>query len=345
MNMILPPRLKEGDVLATVSLSSGMAAEVHHRYAAGRRQFEEAFGVQVVEAPNSQRGSEYLYKNPGARADDLIWALTNDQVAGILTNIGGMDSVRILPHIDAGVITDNPKVFLGLSDSTIQHVAFLNAGVVSFYGPSVLTDLAENCGIHPYTLEALRNVIFSAAPPGKLRPAPEWTEHFLDWNDPGNQEVRRTFQPNPGWQWLQRGSPTEGRLVGGCIEVLEMLKGTRWWPSAETWRGGVLYFETSDAAPDLWLVEEWLRNYSSQGILQDAAGMLWGRPMRFSLEKKLNFFGVIRKVLAEVGREDMPVVADVDFGHTSPMGVIPNGCLARIDPEKQSITFPEPAVA
>jgi muramoyltetrapeptide carboxypeptidase LdcA involved in peptidoglycan recycling len=345
MDMIRPRCLHPGDTLATVSLSMGTAAELPHRYAAGKRQFEETFQVQLVEAPNSHRGSDYLYRNPEARADDLRWALTNQAIAGILTNIGGDESVRILPFLDDGVFSDNPKVFLGMSDSTIQHAAYLNAGVVSFYGPSVLTGLAENGGIHPYTVEAVRKALFTPEPMGALSPAPEWTEHFLDWNDPANQDVQRVYAPNPGWHWLQEGRQAEGRLVGGCIEVLEMLKGTRWWPSAKVWEGAILYFETSDAAPELWLVEEWLRNYATQGILQEAVGMLWGRPMRFSLEKKLSLFAGIRKVLAEVDRQDMPVVADLDFGHTSPMGVIPNGCLARIDSERRTITVLEAAVA
>jgi muramoyltetrapeptide carboxypeptidase LdcA involved in peptidoglycan recycling len=345
VTVIRPPCLKPGDTLATVSLSRGMAAEVPHRYAAGKSQFEQAFDVQLVEAPNSHRGSDYLYRNPQARADDLIWALTDEEVAGIITNIGGDDSVRILPFLREGVIAENPKVFLGMSDSTIQHVAFLNEGVVSFYGPSVLTGLAENRGIHPYTLEAVRRALFTAEPYGALSPSPEWTEHFLDWNNPDNQDVPRVYESNPGWHWLQEGSPAEGRLVGGCIEVLEMLKGTRWWPSADVWTGAILYFETSDADPELWLIEEWLRNYAMQGILQQAVGMLWGRPMRFSLEKKLNFFAGIQKILAEIDREDMPVVADLDFGHTSPIGVIPNGCLARIESENRTITVLEAAVA
>jgi len=330
-----------------VSLSSGLAHGVPERYAAGKQQIEATFGLRVVEAPNSQRDAAFLYRNPQARADDLMWALTEGDVRGIISNIGGNDSVRLLPLLDHGMIRQYPKVFMGFSDTTIQHVAFLNAGVVSFYGPSVLTGLAENCGIHPYTVDAMRRVLFSPEVIGEIVAAPEWTEHLLDWGDPKNQEIPRTFQPNPGWVWLQGEdqSAVEGQLIGGCIEVLEMLKGTEWWPGAAAWEGAVLYFETSEEAPEPWQVEEWLRNYGSQGILAGAAGMLLGRPHRYTMENKLKLFEVVLKVLAEVDRTDLPVVADVDFGHTSPIGVLPNGCRARIEPHNHRVALTEPAVS
>ena len=347
MTLVRPPRLRPGDTIATVSLSSGMAGALPHRYQAGKRQLEETFAVRVVEAPNSQREADFLYRNPQARVDDLCWALTEPDVAGIVSNIGGSESVRLLPLLDLDLIRKNPKVFMGFSDTTIQHVAFFNAGVVSFYGPSLLTDLAENCGIHPYTTEAVHRALFSAEPMGDLAAAPEWTEQFLDWGVPSNQQRRRTFQPNPGWIWVQGDDhdPVEGHLVGGCMEVLEMLKGTRWWPEPSAWKDAVLFFETSEVAPEPWLVEEWLRNYASQGILEAAAGILFSRPHRYTMEKKLQLHEAVRKVLAEIGRPGLPVVADMDFGHTSPMCVLPNGCRARIDPAGRRVSLLEAGVA
>ncbi|MGH2760073.1 MAG: S66 family peptidase, partial [bacterium] len=316
--------LKAGDTVATISLSSGAAGSLPVRYGAGKQQLEETFGLRVVEAPNSQRDAQFLYENPQARVDDLHWALTDDDVAAIISNIGGSESVRLLPLIDFDLIRQHPKVLMGFSDTTVQHVAHLHAGVVSFYGPSLLCDLAENCGIHPFTENEIRRVLFSSIPPGELLASTEWTEQFLEWGDPENQHVRRTFVPNPGWTWVQGvdSDPVAGPLLGGCIEVLEMLKATAWWPPIDRWSGAVLYFETSEVVPEPTLVEKWLRNYGSQGILERAGGMLIGRPYRYAAVPKDELFGVIRKVLREFGRADMPVVADLDFGHTSPQCVM-----------------------
>jgi muramoyltetrapeptide carboxypeptidase LdcA involved in peptidoglycan recycling len=347
MELIKPGCLKPGDTVATVSLSSGVAGVRLHRYQAGKRQIEETFGLRVIAAPNSQREPDFLYRHPQARVDDLLWALTNSSIAGIVSNIGGYESVRLLPLLDLDVIRTHPKVFMGFSDTTVQHVAFWHAGVVSFYGPSVLTHLAENGGMHPYTVEAVQRALFSPEPIGDLHPASEWTEHFLEWANPANQQVRRTFVPNPGWVWVQghEHSAVAGRVRGGCMEVLEMLKGTRWWPPPLAWDGAVLFFETSEVAPELWQVEAWLRNYALQGILDTVVGLLFARPHRYTFEKKLQLFDVIRKVLAEVGRPDVPVVADMDFGHTSPMGILPLGCRVRIDPRIRRVAVIEAGVA
>ena len=76
-----------------------------------------------------------------------------------------------------------------------------------------------------------------------------------------------------------------------------------------------------------------------------ASAILLGRPYRYTPEMKFQLFDVVRKVLREFDREDMPVVADLDFGHTSPQFVLPNGCNARVDPIERTVDLVEPGVA
>lgn len=121
-----------------------------------------------------------------------------------------------------------------------------------------------------------------------------------------------------------------------------MLKGSPWWPERRHWERAVLLFETSELKPDPHWIEYWLRNYATQGILQQAAGMLLARLYGYSPEQKRVLSEVIRKVAAEVGRTDVPVVADMDFGHTSPMGVLPFGGHVRIEPRNRTITVIDP---
>lgn len=330
MPLLKPPRLRYGDTVAAISLSSGLAAAFPHRYEAGKRQLAETFGLEVIETPNALREDEWLYRHPEARADDLHWALVNSEVKGIVSIIGGYESVRVLPHLDLKLIHEHPKVFTAFSDTTTVQLAFFKAGVASFYSLSLLVNFAENGGIFPYTVAAVKKTLFTAEPLGRLEPAPAWTEEFLDWADSGLQTQKRRLTPNPGWVWLQ-GGRAQGHLLGGCAEVLEMLKGTPWWPSAEQWRGAILYLETSEEAPPPTFVEYWLRNYASQEILPELAGLWLGRPMGYTEEMKRQLYAAVQKVLAECGREDIPVVANMDFGHTSPAFAVPNGCLAAMD--------------
>ena len=117
--MIIPKKLKKGDVVAIVSLSSGMGGDkiFMHRYELGKKRLEEEFGLKVITMPNALKGSEYLNKHPEARAKDLMDAFTNTNVKAIISMIGGDDTIRLLPYINYKTIKNNPKIFLGYSDT------------------------------------------------------------------------------------------------------------------------------------------------------------------------------------------------------------------------------------
>ncbi|WP_026526417.1 LD-carboxypeptidase [Butyrivibrio sp. VCD2006] len=127
--LIVPKKLSAGDTVAFISLSGGRAGDTDMlpRYETGKRRFEEAFNVKVIETPNALAGSDFLYEHPEKRAEDLMWALKNDAVQGIVCNMGGDDSYRVLPFIDTNVIHDNPKVFMGYSDIATWMAVFAYA--------------------------------------------------------------------------------------------------------------------------------------------------------------------------------------------------------------------------
>lgn len=342
--MIKPLRLRPGDTIAAISLSSGAGAAFPARFEAGKHQIESTFGVRVIETPHASRPDEWLYANPQARAEDLHWALQNDEVRGIVSVIGGDDSVRILPYVNPDLIRAHPKVFMGFSDATVTLTAFLNAGVVAFNGPAAMTDLAENGGIRPFVRDSVRSVLF-AAEAVQLQPATEYSEEFLDWSDPALQARPRRFVPSEGWLQLQGTGRVQGRIMGGNIEVLEFLKGTRWWPSDELWDGAILAFETSEEAPGVASVGRFLRNYGSQGILERASALLFSRPQAYTMAARYQLHSEILKVLREFGRSDLPVIANMDFGHTSPQLVLPLGVRAEVDADAVTVRLLEAAVS
>ena len=181
--LIKPSRLKAGDAVATISLSQGLAgdAELLWRYNLGKRRLEEQFGLRVVEMAHTLKGSKYLYGHPEARAKDLMDAFSDPDIKAVFSCIGGEESVRMLPYVDFDVIRRNPKIFMGYSDTTITHLMCLKAGLSSFYGPSVLAELAENIKIYDYTALWLRKALFEAEPLGPVAPAVEWTGERLEW--------------------------------------------------------------------------------------------------------------------------------------------------------------------
>ena len=118
--LIKPARLCPGDTVATISISGGRAGDedLRWRYELGKKRLEECFGLRVVETPHALRGSRWLYENPRARAEDLHWALENRAVKGIIANMGGDDSYRLLPYLDYELIRSHPKLLMGYSDIT-----------------------------------------------------------------------------------------------------------------------------------------------------------------------------------------------------------------------------------
>ncbi|GAB3705722.1 LD-carboxypeptidase [Spirosoma flavus] len=342
-----PEPLQPGDTVAAISLSWGGAATFPHRYAAGKAQLEQTFGLRVVETRNALRSADWLYHNPQARADDLMEAFADPQINGIISIIGGDDSIRTLPFLDVSVIRNNPKIFLGFSDTTVTHLACYRAGLTSFYGTSLLVGFAENGGMHDYQVADLRRTLFSSEPVGIIEPNKGgWTSTFLDWADPANQQLVRPLTASTGWRFLQGQGRAEGHLLGGCVEVLEMLKGTDYWPALSAWDGAILFLETAEfdlnSEPLIrpqqlsWI----LRNYAGMGILSKLNGIMLGRPYhnRYVDEYDQALLQVVRD---EQGLDQLPIISGMDFGHTAPTFTLPYGCSARIDCDKQTFELLE----
>lgn len=190
--MIKPKKLKKGDKVAIVSLSSGLAGEemFRHRYELGKKRLKQ-LGFNVVTMKNALKGIEYLYNHPEKRAEDFIEAILDKNIKGIICNIGGDDTIRLLPYIDFKAIANNPKVFMGYSDTTINHFIMQKAGVVSYYGPAVMTDFAENNNMHTYTLKYINEVLLENMEDIVIKSSDKWTSEYLDWAIEENDNISR----------------------------------------------------------------------------------------------------------------------------------------------------------
>jgi muramoyltetrapeptide carboxypeptidase LdcA involved in peptidoglycan recycling len=346
--MLKPPRLHPGDRVAAISLSWGGPGTIPHRYEAGKAQLEAEFGLEVVETPHALRDADWLQRNPQARAQDLMEAFADPAIQGIISTIGGDDSIRLLPHIDLEVIRTHPKVFLGYSDTTVTHMACFTAGLVSFYGPAIMAGFGENAGMFPYMINAVRRTLFSADPIGTVEPNHAgWTVEHLDWADPANQSRRRKLEPSTGWRFLQGGGTWRGHLVGGCIEVLDWLRGTAVWPEPASWQDAILFLETSEEGPPPTDVARYLRALAAMGVLQRLNGLLFGRPGgQVPPEQFAEYDAALLQVVAEEeGLTELPIVTRMDFGHTDPMMVIPYGVEAEIDCATERFAILEAAVS
>jgi muramoyltetrapeptide carboxypeptidase LdcA involved in peptidoglycan recycling len=346
-HLVKPKRLKCGDTLATISLSWGGAGMLPNRYATGVRQLEEAFDVRVIPTRHALRDSDWLARNPQARADDLMEALSDSSIHGIISNIGGDDSIRTLRHTDLSVIRSNPKVFMGYSDTTITHMAFFKVGVSSFCGPAILSGFAENGGLHDYLRDSVKRTLFSSEPIGRIfENTNGWTVEKLDWFQPELQSQKRKLEPCTGWQWIHGSGVVEGRLIGGCLEVLDWLPGTDFWPDLHVWENAILFLETSEEMPSPDVVKYFFRKLAAIGVLERIGAILFGRPGgQMDAAKFAEYDQVILQVIKEEEHLEIPAVTHMDFGHTDPMFVLPYGMLARVDADKKTLEFLESAVS
>lgn len=334
--LIKPNRLKRGDTIATISISGGRAgdSDMLWRYELGKKRLEEIFGLHVVETQNALKGNDFLYTHPHSRADDLMWALKNPDIKGIIANMGGDDSYRLLPYIDFDIIWDNPKIVMGYSDITTLCAYFTYAGVMSYYGPNLLTPIAQPAKLDEYTKRAMRRVLFSGEIIGQIQPCLKYTP--IEWENKLENEI--IWHENTGYKVIQGTGKVIGRLIGGCAGPLHQIMGTFAYPRRDMWEDSIIFLENgSPYGSALAGLHEW-RAFAASGVFDKARGMITNSINEEETEFLLKFLKY------EVHRDDLPVLTNVDFGHRTPMTVLPIGAMAEIDCNKKTFGILESGV-
>lgn len=336
MLVVKPSALRPGDTIAVVAPSWCGPATFPHRVARGVR-FLESRGYRVVVAPHAYERRGDVAGTPEERAADLHGCFADPAVRAIVAATGGDHACHLLPLLDWDLIRRNPTIFMGFSDITVLNVALhVRTGLVTFNGPAVMTDLGEFPAPFPYTIAHMQQALCTPDPIGPLLPSAAWTEEFLDWGVRADLTRPRALRPSPGWTWLKTGR-TAGRLLGGCLESLEHLRGTPYWPHLE---GALLFLETSDGMPP-GRVDARLQDYENMGVFARLGGLLLGRPYGYTETQRAELYAV---VLERTRRHTFPVVAGLDFGHTAPQFTLPLGCRAELDVAERHFAIVEAAV-
>ena len=343
--MIKPKRLQKGDKVAIVSLSRGMIGEKMfiHKFEIAKKRLEENYGLEVIAMPNALKGIEYLYKHPEARAQDLMDAFRNSEIKAVFNSIGGDDTIRLLPYIDFNVLHNNPKIFTGFSDSTTNHFMMHKAGIVSYYGLSVMNNIAEYVSINEYTKYAMEKMLFYPQDKFEIK-CSDFCSYEKDkvwWKEENiNQPMPR--YSNIGYEVIQGIGKVTGELFGGCIDVFPELLGTSLWPTLEEWKGKLLLIETSEVDMPEMVLSWFLRNLHAQGILHVIKGIVVGRP---AFENKVEKYKEVYKQVVgfEANLPELPILYNVNVGHAYPIGIFPLGLQYEIDCDNKIFTLLEKA--
>ena len=237
-----------GDTVAIVSPSWGGPSIFPHVYENGLKVLRN-FGLIIKEYPSARAAEEFLAYNPQARAKDINDAFADIHVKAVFASIGGEDSVRILPFLNKETIRSNPKILMGYSDTT-TILSFINQlGIVTFHGPSIMAGFSQVESLPKEFSNHIQQMLFFPQDCIEYVSFGSYCDGYPDWSNVHNVGKINELKHDTGWRFIQGNGAVTGELYGGCIEVLESLNGTDFWPEKEFWNGKVLFFETSEENP------------------------------------------------------------------------------------------------
>ena len=334
-----PAPLRPGDVIGVTAPSSGVPADLRPRldFCVGdlrRRGFEVRLGdcldgEGVVSAPAAQRAAE------------LTAMLLDPRVRAVVPPWGGELLVEVLPHLDLEALRHaEPTWVVGFSDvSTLLLALTTVTGTATLHGQNLLETPYEVPSPLAHWLDvaglpAGGSVVQGASTAHRVHGFDVWQE------DP--TFTRYSFDSGGRWSLLDPSAGpvhVQGRLVGGCIETVSILAGTRYgdlpaFAREHAPEGLLVYVEASgdvatDIARDLWRMR-------LAGWFDDARAVLVGRTTAPDADG-FTQLDAVRSVLGDLG---LPVVLDVDCGHVAPHLALVNGALAtlEVDGDVQRLT-------
>ena len=318
--VVRPSRLQPGGGVRVIAPSRSLALiDVETRAIASERF--ERLGLELTFGAHVEICDEFVSSPIEHRVSDLHDAFADETVDAVLTVIGGYNANQLLPFIDWDLIAANPKVFCGYSDITALTCAmWAKTGLVTFSGPHYST-----FGMRQHFEQTLRwfeAAVMNASPIG-IEPAATWSDDawYLD------QQGRR-IENNDG-HWILTEGSAEGHLLGGNLCTLNLLNGTEYMPDL----AGAIVFVEDDAESKPHTFDRNLTSLTQQPSFEKVRGLLIGRFQRNAEMTRSKLEAILRNN-PKLG--DIPILANVDFGHTDPMLTLPVGGHIAVQAERGS---------
>ena len=336
--------------VAIVSLSRGIIGEpfIAFEKNIGVKRLED-FGLNVRFMPHALSGLDYVQKHPEKRAQDLIEALKDPEIDMILCAIGGDDTYRLLPYLfdnDELKKAATDKVFLGYSDTTINHFMLHKVGMRTFYGQAFLSDICEiDKDMLPYTKKYFEELITTGTI-HEVTPSDVWVEERTEYAE-DQVGTSMPSHPDHGFELLQGPAVFSGKILGGCVDSMyDFFDGERYedmpvlcqkyhlFPDAKDWEGRIFLMETSEEKPSPEKYRKALEYFKHAGVFDAVSGVLVGKPQDEVYAEEY------KKLLVEViDNPELPILFNVNIGHAKPRCIIPFGVEATVDANAQVIRF------
>ncbi len=306
---IFPKKLHKGSNIRVIAPSSSMAIILEkNRKISNERLaslgFNISFGKYVEEC------DYFSSSSIASRVSDFYDAFSDNSIDAVFLAIGGFNSNQLLRYIDWNIIKKHPKVFIGFSDITaLQNAILAKTKLVTYSGP-FWSSFGEKLNFD-YSLDYFKKCLMSDKP-FFIEPSDSWSDD--KWYE--NQD-ERNFIKNNGWRIINEGI-AKGTIIGGNLGTLNLLQGTEYFPN---FKNSILFIEDDDYS-DALMFDRNLQSLIHQKGFSGVKGLVIGRFQKASKIEEHLFDQIIssKNELAEI-----PVIAGVDFGHTTPMITYPIG--------------------
>jgi len=283
-----------------------------------------ALNLRVTYGEHCEENDEFDSSSVASRVADIHAAFADPRVKGILTVIGGYNSNQLLRYLDYDLIRANPKILCGFSDITALGTAIhARTGMTTYSGPHFSTFGMEK-GLE-YTLENFKKCVMSIEP-FEITPSKEWSDDA--WR---RDQVNRSFIPNKGFLVINYGQ-AEGKLLGGNLCTLNLLQGTEYMPSLVD---SILLLEDDYESKPATFDRD-LQSLIHLPGFEGVKGMVIGR---FQNKSEMEQEMLVKMIRDKDELKGMPVIANADFGHTTPQFTFPIGGKGRLAVVDGKVSF------
>lgn len=317
MKKIFPEKLKKGDTVRVITPARSLAMPWINEELkkVAQKRFEE-LGLNLTFSKHVSDIDEFNSSSIEARVSDLHEAFQDKSVKLVITVIGGFNSNQLLRYLDYDLIKSNPKILCGYSDITaLTNAIYAKTGLVTYSGPHYFS-FGDKKGFD-YTLDFFKKCLISTEP-FELNLAEVWSDDR--W---ANDQEKRNFINNEGY-WVIHEGKAKGTIVGGNQCTFNLLHGTEFMPRIED---SILFLEDDDEA-HVATIDRDLQSIIHQSGFEKVKGIVIGRfQPKTGMTKEL----LIKIIKSKAELKNIPVIANVDFGHTTPIITFPIGGIVEIE--------------
>lgn len=312
---MIPPKLKAGDHVRVIAPAHSFSTQFTKEMRTRAEKKLGELGLIVSYGKYVDEHDDFDTAPVEKRLEDLHEAYADPKVRCIIPAMGGSSANQLLKHIDYGLVKKDPKIICGLSDITaLADALYAKTGIVTYYGPHFTMLGASK--LVDYSIEHMEKTFCSEAL-FLLHPAAHYCDSEWDSQKIVNED---------GFWPVNTGSAT-GKCIGGNLLTLNFLLGSEFMPDM---KNTILFLEANKVI-DYKDVQNTLQAILNQPGSDQILGIIFGR---FQKQTGMTRELFVKMIKSKKELEKVPVVGNVDFGHTVPMLTFPIGGKVKLKVEE-----------